>query len=138
MKNKTKKIMTLAMGAVLAGVVMVSPVKAASTVTGTLNGGACRGTISYNSTSATAATSWDHSGGTRTVTVYAYYTNAYGITHSSASNIAYSGGISATATRSTGYTSPVIGGRGIHKVTYQSGAYDLKWTPANTTIGTVN
>lgn len=129
-----KKVITCLLSGIIACQFMVSPVYAASSETGTLDGHTCRGTVVYSRTSSgdcngvTASTTFSVGGSLKaTATVYYKYG---GIKYTSSVSDGASGlGVSATA--KTNDIGTVYGGKGVHHVTY--GAYSWDTT---TTIGT--
>lgn len=131
---KIKKICKKGMAFALAGVVSMAcfgtDAMAASTVSGSLNGFGCYGSISTNSTSAYATTTFGRGGANIKVSATVYYWNGskYYKTSMTGSNTA--GGAGATATKKIG-GADVIGGKGTHYAAYDS----YHWGTETTTIG---
>lgn len=136
MKIKTKRIL----GAVLAtatvmGMAGTTPAYAASSISGTINGISCSGSVKYVKTPAgvvngVRANTYSGGGGGVNVTAIVYYKVGSNKRHATASNTGTAGNIAATA-----YTNDignVYGGRGIHTV--RCGA--CTWGPETTSIGT--
>ena len=106
---------------------------AASSVSGNVDGMTVSGSVSMDSSSATAVTSYARGGGTIYATATVYYwwgLDCYEI--SVGPNTASAGGVSAKATKAHG-GGEVVAGKGTHKLVW--GAYT--WRPADTVVGTI-
>ncbi|MBQ7360510.1 MAG: hypothetical protein IJW63_10485 [Lachnospiraceae bacterium] len=130
MKKNLKKLAGIAMSLILLANCGFQ-VNAASSVSGEIDGQAVSGYVTYNSTSATASTSYPRSNCTIYAHVTAYVDMGTYMHTDATSSTTYAGGASATATRSV--NKDVVGGKGVHDVKY--GAYT--WHN-ETTSGTTN
>lgn len=123
MSARLKKLTALALSCVMLVGATNMQVSAAITyvkapsVTGTLAGTTASGRVSYNSTSATAVTSYSRSGASINVSAYVYYwfSKRYYVSYVSGSTTA--GGISRTATKKLG-GADVLGAEGDHYIYY--------------------
>lgn len=133
---KIKKICKKGMAFALAGAVSMSGLgtdaMAASTVSGSLNGFGCYGSISTDSTSAHATTTFGRGGANIKVSATVYYWSGdfYYETSMTGSNTA--GGAGATATKKIG-GADVVGGKGTHYAAYDS----YHWGTETTKIGKI-
>lgn len=126
-----RKIAVLCAVTVLAVAFGGTTAKAASSVSGTLNGAACSGRVSTNSTSAIATTTYGRGNSTIKAIAKVYYkkgTKYYNTTSSANSS---AGGATATAAKKVSGAT-VVGGSGMHGVVYGS----LSWAMPTTT-GTI-
>lgn len=127
-----KKGTALALAGIVGMACFGTSAKAASTVSDTLNGYSCFGSITTDSTSAHGTTTFGRGSGNIKVsaTVYYWFGSTYYKTMMTGSNT--SGGAGATATKKIG-GADVIGGKGTHYVGYDS----YHWGTVATTIGTI-
>lgn len=118
MKKRMKKLAGIMLSTVLL-LGNVASVSADNPVTGTIDGTATSGRVSYNATSATGVTSFPRSGATISVHVIAYSPDGSAMHHDTAFATNSAGGVSATAIK-TKVKEDVCGAAGYHSVTWGS------------------
>ena len=136
MRKKTKKILAAALvSAMLVSSVGAAPVFAASSISGTLNGISCSGSVYYVKNSGGvadgvgASTSFGAGNATIKATAKLYYKVNGTKRVKTLTSTSSGGGTSATVR--TNDEGTVYGGKGTHYVKFG----DYAWNPSDTTIG---
>ncbi len=129
-----RRLASIIVGLVALVAVTAAPVHAGSTVSGSLNGHQCYGSVTYGSNYARATTTF----GRGNSYIYAYaavfcYVNGNPVMAGYAAASNSSGGTTTTAYRDSGFLAqPVCGGKGFHINSYDS----YSWT-GSTSVGIV-